>query len=92
MGVASGDMLNMEDDLNQTVAAELRSAAARRNLSGAQLARNSGLPGMYVHRRLNGTATISVEDLIELSRGIGVEPLDMFAQILTTLEIEPANA
>lgn len=83
----------MIDKLNDTVAAELRSQAARKNVTRAQVARNLGLPTMYVQRRFVADAEISVTDLVKLARGIGVEPLDVLAQVLSDLErgVEPID-
>lgn len=72
-----------EGELNDAVATELRAAAARRNVSGASVARRIGLPPLYVQRRLAGGAVVSVEDLILIAEGIGCQPLDVVAQVLT---------
>lgn len=82
----------MFDTLNDSVAAELRAAAARRSITRAQVARNLDLPTMYVHRRFAANVDISVADLVRLARGIGVEPLDVLAQVLTELEDDDAPA
>lgn len=82
----------MFDSLNDTVAAELRAAAARRSIPRAQVARNVGLPAMYVHRRFSAEVDISVGDLVRLCEGIGVEPLDVLAQVLTDLEAATGRA
>lgn len=76
----------MFDELNDAVAAELRAAAARRSIKHRQVARNLGLEPMYVSRRFSASVDISVADLVRLSRGIGVEPLDVLAQVLTDLD------
>lgn len=81
----------MLDHVNDYVAAELRAAAARKKISGAQVARNLDLPPMYAHRRFSGDREITVTDLVRLSHSIGVEPLDVLAQVLSDLgESTPA--
>ncbi len=82
----------MLDKVNDAVAAELRAATARRNLSGAAAARQSGLPVMYTHRRLNGLVEISVSDFVTICAGIGAYPLDVLAQALTAPTSPPAPA
>lgn len=72
-----------EGELNDAVAAELRAAAARRNVSGAEVARRAGLPPLYVQRRLAGDAKLSVGDLMMISEGIGCHTLDVVAQVLS---------
>lgn len=67
---------------NDQLAAELRAIAGRKNLSSPAVGRNAELPPMYVHRRMNGLATISVEDLVVLCRGLEVDALDVLAQVL----------
>lgn len=76
--------------LNELLAAELRAHAARNSLSGAQVARNADLPPMYVHRRLSGAASITVEDLVAICEAIGVNPLDVLGQLLAA-GAEPAH-
>lgn len=69
------------DDLEAAVAAELRAAAARHDVSGAEVARRIGLPPLYVQRRLNGDVAVSVADLILIAEGIGAHALDVVAQV-----------
>lgn len=72
--------------VNDLVAAELRAHAARKGVTGRGVADRLDLPPMWVQRRLSGTATVSVEDLVRISEGIGVYPLDVLAQVLHELE------
>lgn len=69
--------------LNNAAAAELRSRAAKRGLSGAALARTVDLPTIYVQRRLSGVVDISIADLFILCDGLDVAPLDVIAQVMT---------
>lgn len=78
--------------INESVAAELRAHAARKNITGRNLADRLELPAMWVSRRLSATVAISVDDLVTLSDGIGVYPLDVLAQALTAIGEEPATA
>jgi hypothetical protein len=80
------------DLVNDAVAAELRAAAARKGISGAQVARNLDLPPMYAHRRFSASVDITVTDLVRICRGIQVEPLDVLAQVLTAIEDVPPPA
>lgn len=69
--------------LNDRLAAELRTAATRKGLNPAQVARQANLPPLWVHARFSGLSAISVEDLVVLCAAMDVSPLDVLGQILT---------
>ena len=73
-------------DVQALVAAELRAAAARRNLTQAAIAERLGVDYMWVNRRLNGITHVTVPDLIILCEAIGAHALDVLAQTLIERE------
>lgn len=79
--------------VNDQTATELRAAAARAGITGAGLARRIARPPLWVQRRLSGTATITLEDLVLLCGGLGVHVLDVVAQVLVDLDLvgDPAQ-
>lgn len=73
-------MTTLTRTVNDAVAAELRAALGRKGLTGAALARVLDFPPIYVSRRLSAAVAITVEDLVVLCEGLGVEPLDVLAE------------
>lgn len=69
--------------LNDELAAALRAAARGAGYSTTDIAARADLPPLYVHLRLSGEATISVEDFVELCRAIGVDAPSALGQVLT---------
>lgn len=64
--------------INERVAAELRAAAARNRISGADLARSLAETPIWISRRLSANVQISVEDFARLCDAIGIDPADVF--------------
>lgn len=81
----------MFDNLNASVAAELRAAVARKNIPRSHVAEELDVPVWWVHRRLAGDVEISVGDLVRLSYAIGVEPLDVLAQVIRDSDLAAAG-
>lgn len=69
--------------LNDELAAALRAAASGAGATTTDVALRADLPPLYVHRRLAGEATISVEDFVEICRAIGVDAPAALGQVLT---------
>jgi hypothetical protein len=68
--------------VNEAVAAELRAASARRQVSIPQIAVNASMPDKYVRNRLSAAVQISVDDLVTLCAALEIYPLDVLAQAL----------
>lgn len=65
--------------LTQAVAAELRAALARRNVSQKFVAGAAEIPSATLGKILRGVSVIDVEQLYRICRAIGVEPQDVVA-------------
>lgn len=63
--------------LNDLVAAELRSIAARRDVSHSALAERLGVTQMWLSRRMRGITGLSVDDLAAICSALDVEPVDV---------------
>lgn len=70
-------MKHMNQTTRSQVAAEVRAAAARANLSQADLARHTGLSGQSVRRKLRGERSLSAEELILIADAIGCPVSDL---------------
>lgn len=68
--------------ISERVATELRAAAARRNMSGAALARLIEREPLWVQRRLSGVVECTLEDVVTICGGLGAHVLDVVAQVL----------
>jgi transcriptional regulator with XRE-family HTH domain len=66
-------------DANQTTAANIRAALARRRMSGRELSEQLERSPMWVQRRMAGTSPISVNDLELIAGALGLEPADLLA-------------
>jgi transcriptional regulator with XRE-family HTH domain len=55
-------------------------------VSAAELARESHLGRMYVHRRLHGEVGFSVEDLLHLAQPLGVTHDELLARVTRALD------
>jgi len=70
----------MANQNTHDVAAEVRAAAARLNLKQSALAETLGVTRMSLSRRMNGTVGFSADELIALSRALGVPVASFFGE------------
>lgn len=71
--------------LARAVAAELRVEMARARLSGAAVARQSGLSQNYVAKRLRDELPFSLNDLEAISAALGVSYVTLFDRAASSL-------
>lgn len=64
-------------NFNDRVAGEVRAAAARRRMSGTQLARLIGVSQVAMSRRLNGRMAFRVDELAILAEALDVPISDL---------------
>lgn len=62
------------DSYSDRVAAEIRAHLGRYNITGRELARRLDEQQNWVSRRLSGTVTITVNDLLRIARVLDVQP------------------
>lgn len=63
--------------VNQSIAAELRAAAARRKKSRREIATALDVSHMWLQRRLAGDQALTVEDVVRIARVLDVDPMPM---------------
>lgn len=68
--------------ITQIVAAEARAALARDGRTLTTLAKDSGISTGALSRKLRGQTSLSVENVVDICRALGVDPGDMLAPIL----------
>lgn len=71
----------MTGNISQTVPATLRGELGTRELSKAALAKKLGKTSDWVTRRLRGDVAITLADLDELCRGLGLDPVLEFRPV-----------
>jgi transcriptional regulator with XRE-family HTH domain len=69
--------------VNVTIAAELRAAFARKNLSRREVALKIGVSHMWVQRRLAGDQPLSVDDVVRICTAIDADPMPLLERALT---------
>ena len=65
----------------EVVAAELRAHAARQRISNRRLAKLLDTTPAWVDRRMNGTTAIDTDDLARFAQALGLEPMELLADI-----------
>lgn len=73
----SGYSTGTETPFWAAVAAEVRAAAARRRISGSELARRLGKTQSWVSRRMVGDIPLGLDDLEGFAEALGVSPFDL---------------
>jgi len=69
--------VNVQSQLRELVAAEVRAELARRMMTGADLAQRIGRSPMYVSRRIRGEVAFDLDDLQRIGEVFGKEPADL---------------
>jgi len=77
------ESVQVQRQLRELVAEEIRALLARRRLNGAKLAETIGRSEMYVSRRLRGETAFDIDDLEAIAKVLGV-------QVKALLPNEPA--
>jgi transcriptional regulator with XRE-family HTH domain len=67
-------------DANQTTAANIRAALARRRMSGRELSVLMHRSPMWVQRRAAGTSPITVNDLEAIAAALDISATDLLAE------------
>lgn len=75
----------------ELVACILRELADRRGLSGAEIARRSGVSQAQISRIFTGKRTISVDHVLAVAEVLGVRGSDVFAEAERRLGDESAG-
>lgn len=70
----------MTETRNSAVAAEIRAEAARRRITGRELARRVARPVTTVNRYMRGETDMSLDDLEVFARALGVTTVDLIAR------------
>lgn len=63
--------------LRERTAEEIRALLGRRRISGAELARRTGMKQPYLSRRMTGELAFDLDDLEVIARELGVSVLDL---------------
>lgn len=71
----------MDTGYTERVAAEVRAAAARRRMSGAQLADRLGMSQMAMSRRMSGRMPFRVDELAALAAVLEVDVRDLIPRV-----------
>lgn len=69
--------VNVQTQLRELVAEEVRALLARRQMTGADLAGRIGRSPMYVSRRVRGEVAFDLDDLQRIAEVFGVTPADL---------------
>lgn len=70
----------MDKATSASLAADLRAEMARQQIKLKEVSEQTGIPYMNLHRRLNGQATISVDDLRKIADCLDVDPADLIGR------------
>ena len=65
---------------DETTAANLRAALARRKMTNTEMASRLGVSEMWVSRRVNAKQPIRVTDLARMAAVLGMRPVDLLGE------------
>jgi hypothetical protein len=72
----------MQTSVNDRVAAELRVASARTQTTASGIAAELAQNPMWVSRRLRGQVELTLSDVADICRAMGIDPIQVLAAAL----------
>ena len=77
--------------LTEAIAAELRAEKGRQRLSQRALADLIGRDQSYVSKRLNGQASLTLDEYVTLCQALGCRPDEMLRRVLADRDVRPTR-